>query len=150
MLDERAEEVKQEVGDDLDFKDIERYVLLKTIDTKWMTHIDDMEQMRRGVGLAAIGQQDPVALYKKQAYEMFENLETDIQYSTIRALLFGKVKRVDSANSVAQREDLADNPNKSLNRLCPCGSGLKYKNCCGKAEAERKKEEFRQNKKAKK
>ncbi len=150
LLDERAEEVKQEVGDDLDFKDIERYVLLKTIDTKWMTHIDDMEQMRRGVGLAAIGQQDPVALYKKQAYEMFENLETDIQYSTIRALLFGKVKRVDSANSVAQREDLADNPNKSLNRLCPCGSGLKYKNCCGKAEAERKKEEFRQNKKAKK
>ena len=150
LLDERAEEVKQEVGDDLNFKDIERYVLLKTIDTKWMTHIDDMEQMRRGVGLAAIGQQDPVALYKKQAYEMFENLETDIQYSTIRALLFGKVKRVDSANSVAQREDLADNPNKSLNRLCPCGSGLKYKNCCGKAEAERKKEEFRQNKKAKK
>ena len=150
LLGSRAEEVKEEVGDDLDFKDIERYVLLKTIDAKWMTHIDDMEQMRRGVGLAAIGQQDPVALYKKQAYEMFENLETDIQYSTIRALLFGKVKRVDSANSVAQREDLADNPNKSLNRLCPCGSGLKYKNCCGKAEAERKKEEFRQNKKQKK
>jgi len=147
LLNERLEEVNEELEGQLDFKDVERYVLLKTIDTKWMTYIDDMEQMRRGVGLAAFGQQDPLALYKKQAYEMFQNLETDIQYSTIRALLFGRVQKANTVNNVAQREDLEDNPNMSLNRLCPCGSGLKYKNCCGKEEALRRKEEYRKNKK---
>ena len=150
LLDERCDEVNDELGGEVTFKDVERYVLLKTIDTKWMTYIDDMEQMRRGVGLAAIGHQDPLALYKKQAYEMFEELETDIQYTTIRALLFGKVTKVTSVNSVQQREDLDDNPNMSLNRLCPCGSGLKYKNCCGKEEAARQKEEYRKAKQAKK
>ncbi len=133
--------------EELDFKEVERYILLRVIDEKWMNHIDDMEQMRKGVGLAAIGQQDPVAFYKKQAYEMFEELMTDIQYSTVRLLLFAKIKRVERTEVVPQKKGLEDNPNLSLNRPCPCGSGMKYKNCCGKEEAKRLKEEYRKNKK---
>ena len=144
LIDER----EADSDADIDFADVERYILLRVIDEKWMNHIDDMEQMRRGVGLAAIGQQDPVAFYKKQAYEMFENLETDIQYSTVRFILFARIKKADNVNDVQQKEGLDDNPNLSMNRPCPCGSGLKYKNCCGKAEAERKKQEYRKNKKA--
>jgi preprotein translocase subunit SecA len=141
---------REDVSDEeMDFKEVERYILLRVIDEKWMNHIDEMEQMRKGVGLAAIGQQDPVAFYKKQAYEMFEELMTDIQYSTVRLLLFARIKRVERAEAVEQQEGLEDNPNLSLNRPCPCGSGLKYKNCCGKAEAERLKEEYRKNKKNK-
>lgn len=146
LLNRRAEYIADETDGQLDFKDLERYVLLKTIDEKWMIHIDDIDQMRKGVGLAAIGQQDPVALYKKEAYEMFEAMETDIQYTTIRLLLFGQVKKVER-NKVAQKEGVNDNPNLSMNRPCPCGSGLKYKNCCGKEEAQRRKQELIDEKK---
>ncbi len=140
LLNRRAEHVADETDGEIDFKDLERYVLLKTIDDKWMMHIDDIDQMRKGVGLAAIGQQDPVALYKKEAYDMFETMETDIQYTTVRVLLFGQIKKV-SRNNVKQKEGVNDNPNLSMNRPCPCGSGLKYKNCCGKDEAKRRKQE---------
>ena len=141
LIEERAAEV-----DENEFKQIERYVLLKIIDEKWMEHIDDLEELRKGIGLMAYGQQDPVMVYRKRATEMFEQMEEDIEFTTIRCLLFAKFRRVE-AEEVQNAEEL--NPNLVLNKPCPCGSGLKYKNCCGKEKAEELKRQYRENKKNK-
>lgn len=141
LIEERAAE-----EDENEFKQIERYVLLKIIDEKWMDHIDDLEELRKGIGLMAYGQQDPVMVYRKRATEMFEKMEEDIEFTTIRCLLFAKFKKVE-VEEVQNAEEL--NPNLVLNKPCPCGSGLKYKNCCGKEKAEELKRQYRENKKNK-
>ncbi|MEG1705931.1 MAG: preprotein translocase subunit SecA [Clostridia bacterium] len=142
LLDKKVNESNE---DGIDYKDLERFILLRVIDQKWMDHLDAMEQMKQGIGLQAIGQHDPVAMYKKEAYEMFDALEEDIEISTIKHLFFSHFKRVVSPVVVAQDAQEA-NPNMSFNKPCPCGSGKKYKDCCGKKLAENAKEEWRKNK----
>lgn len=108
------------------FKGIERYFLLVVTDNLWIEHIDALDALREGVGLQAIGQHDPLVVYKKEAYDMFEKLSEQIKVRTIRLLFFGKMPQIVSQTQ--QQEDV--NPEKNLNGPCPCGSGKKYKNCC--------------------
>ena len=125
-------------------REIERVILLKVIDRKWMDHIDDMDQLRQGVGLQAYGQRDPLIEYKMSGYEMFDAMTQNIKIDTVR-LLFRvrveqKVEREEVAKVTGTNKDdsLPKGPVKREaakvypNDLCPCGSGKKYKNCCGR------------------
>ena len=125
-------------------REAERVVLLKVIDRKWMNHIDDMDQLRQGIGLQAYGQRDPLVQYKMNAYEMFENMTESIKEDTIRVLCHIRIEQKVEREQVAKvtgtnkdesgprrpakRESVKIYPNDP----CPCGSGKKYKNCCGK------------------
>ena len=125
-------------------REAERVVLLKVIDRKWMNHIDDMDQLRQGIGLQAYGQRDPLVEYKMNAYEMFENMTESIKEDTIRVLYHIRIEQKVEREQVAKvtgtnkdesgprrpakRESVKIYPNDP----CPCGSGKKYKNCCGK------------------
>ena len=125
----------------IDFTEIERMVLLRNIDTKWIDHIDSMDQLRKGISLRSYGQIDPVVEYKKEGFEMFEDLTAAIQDDTITLLLKAELQKVPPKQE--ERKDLQTNqtgpmlPKKSAkqeigrNDPCPCGSGKKYKNCCG-------------------
>ena len=125
----------------IDFTEIERMVLLRNIDTKWIDHIDSMDQLRKGISLRSYGQIDPVVEYKKEGFEMFEDLTAAIQDDTITLLLKAELQKVPQKQE--ERKDLQTNqtgpmlPKKSAkqeigrNDPCPCGSGKKYKNCCG-------------------
>ena len=125
-------------------REAERVVLLKVIDRKWMNHIDDMDQLRQGIGLQAYGQRDPLVEYKMNAYEMFENMTESIKEDTIRVLchirIEQKVEREQVAKVTGPKQDARGPrrpaPRESVkiypNDPCPCGSGKKYKNCCGK------------------
>lgn len=110
------------------FAEAERFVLLRTIDRLWMDHIDALDDLRQGVGLQAIGQHDPLMVYKKEAYEMFEKLNDEIKFQTVRMLLFSRIVRALPTNNAPQSGEI--NSEKKLNGPCPCGSGKKYKNCC--------------------
>ena len=125
-------------------REAERVVLLKVIDRKWMNHIDDMDQLRQGIGLQAYGQRDPLVEYKMNAYEMFENMTESIKEDTIRVLchirIEQKVEREQVAKVTGTNKD-ESGPRRPAKREsvkiypkdpCPCGSGKKYKNCCGK------------------
>ena len=125
-------------------REAERVVLLKVIDRKWMNHIDDMDQLRQGIGLQAYGQRDPLVEYKMNAYEMFENMTESIKEDTIRVLchirIEQKVEREQVAKVTGTNKD-GSGPRRPAKREsvkiypndpCPCGSGKKYKNCCGK------------------
>ncbi len=126
-------------------REIERVILLKVIDRKWMDHIDDMEQLRQGIGLQAYGQKDPLVEYKMHGYEMFEEMTNNIKEETIRLLthirIEQKVEREQVAKVTGTNKDdtLAKKPVRKAegkvqrNALCPCGSGKKYKQCCGRA-----------------
>ena len=131
----------------LDFKEVERVILLKNIDAKWTEHIDAMDQLRRGIGLRAYANQDPVIAYKKEGYEMFEFMTQRIQEDTALMLLKLEVEKIPtlqakegvaltSGNNEKQKPKKAPviNAEKKVgpNDSCPCGSGKKYKNCCGK------------------
>ena len=125
-------------------REAERVVLLKVIDRKWMNHIDDMDQLRQGIGLQAYGQRDPLVEYKMNAYEMFENMTESIKQDTIHVLCHIRIEQKVEREQVAKvtgtnkdesgprrpakRESVKIYPNDP----CPCGSGKKYKNCCGK------------------
>ncbi len=125
-------------------RELERVVLLKVIDRKWMDHIDDMEQLRQGVGLQAYGQRDPLVEYKMSGYEMFDEMTQNIREETVRLLFHikieQKVERVQQAKITGTNKDdsLPKGPVKRENAKvypndpCPCGSGKKYKNCCGR------------------
>ena len=125
-------------------REIERVILLKVIDRKWMDHIDDMDQLRQGVGLQAYGQKDPLVEYKMSGYEMFGAMTENIQIDTVRLLLHVKVEQKVEREEVAKvtgtnKDDSAQKtPVKREvekvypNDPCPCGSGKKYKNCCGR------------------
>ena len=146
LLNERKDAPAEE-EDDVPFEEMEKYVLLKTVDKLWLDHIDNLEDLKQGVGLQSYGQHDPVVIYKREAYEMFEKLNVEIHFATIHSLLFTKLKRVVR---VVQPTASQLNPNKSRNKPCPCGSGKKYKDCCfakdNPEEAKRLAEE-RKNKK---
>ena len=125
-------------------RELERVVLLKSIDSKWMDHIDDMEILRQGIGLVGYGQRDPVVEYKMSAYDMFNEMTNSIQEDTVRMLyhvhveqkiereqvakVTGTNKDDSSARKPVQRKEDKVYPNDP----CPCGSGKKYKQCCGR------------------
>ena len=124
-------------------REIERVILLKVIDRKWMDHIDDMEQLRQGVGLQAYGQRDPLVEYKMSGYEMFDAMTENIKEDTVRLLLHVKVEQKVEREEVAKvtgtnkDDSVQKGPIKKEvkvypNDPCPCGSGKKYKQCCGR------------------
>ncbi len=125
-------------------REIERVILLKVIDRKWMDHIDDMDQLRQGVGLQAYGQRDPLVEYKMNGYEMFDAMTANIKQDTVRMLLHVKVEQKVEREEVAKvtgtnkDETLQKGPKMRTeakvypNDPCPCGSGKKYKQCCGR------------------
>ena len=125
-------------------REIERVVLLKVIDNKWMAHLDDMDALREGIGLQAYGQRDPVVEYKMQGYEMYESMMASIQEETIRILFHirveQKVEREAAAKVTGTNKDASapSAPKKRAeqkiypNDPCPCGSGKKYKQCHGR------------------
>ena len=126
-------------------REIERVVLLKVIDRKWMDHIDDMDQLKQGIGLQAYGQRDPVVQYKVMGYDMFDDMTRGITEDTVRLLMHiqveQKVEREQVAKATGTNKDDGSSVKGPVKRVekkvypndpCPCGSGLKYKNCCGR------------------
>ena len=122
-----------------DFKELERVVLLKTVDSKWMDHIDAMDALRRGIGLRGYGQRDPVIAYRQEGWDMFEDMVSRIHSETASILLKIHVEKREDGGKAEVRQNIAtaqksvaQNKKVGRNDPCPCGSGLKYKNCCGK------------------
>lgn len=138
------EEKEAEFPEAEQLRELERVILLKVIDQKWMDHIDDMDQLRQGIGLQAYGQRDPKVEYKMQAYEMFDTMISAIQETTLRLLYHVRIEQKVEREQVAQvtgtNKD-ESGPKKPVQRAekkvypndpCPCGSGKKYKQCCGR------------------
>ena len=125
-------------------RELERVILLKVIDRKWMDHIDDMEQLRQGIGLQAYGQRDPLVEYKMNGYNMFDEMTQNIKEETVRLLFHVKVEQKVEREQVAKvtgtnkDDSMPKGPVKRENAKvypndpCPCGSGRKYKQCCGR------------------
>ena len=148
MLKERAAKVYEakeaEFPEPEHMREIERVVLLKVIDAKWMDHIDDMDQLRQGIGLQAYGQRDPKVEYKMIGYEMFDEMTRSIEEDTVRTILHVKLEQKVEREQVAKvtgtnKDDTGvREPKKRTekkiypNDPCPCGSGKKYKQCCGR------------------
>lgn len=148
LLKERAvkayEEKEAEFPEPEHLREVERVVLLRAIDGKWMDHIDDMDQLRQGIGLQAYGQKDPLVEYKMLGYDMFGEMTKAIEEDTIRVLFHVKMEQKVEREQVVKvtgtnKDDSASHAPKVRtekkvypNDPCPCGSGLKYKQCCGK------------------
>ena len=154
-MKEKLQQIKEEAakfyeGKEAEFpqpealREIERVILLKVIDNKWMAHIDDMDQLRQGIGLQAYGQRDPLVEYKFAGFEMFDEMIDAISMDTVRALMHvrieQKVEREEVAKVTGTNKDetskkgpVKRNEKKvQPNDPCPCGSGRKYKQCCGR------------------
>lgn len=126
-------------------REIERVILLKVIDSKWMNHIDNMEQLRESIGLQAYAQKDPVVQYKFIGYDMFKEMAKNVQHETINAMMHVQIERKEETKpqmvtQAPTSERLIQHgpykratPKIGRNDKCPCGSGKKYKNCCGRA-----------------
>ena len=148
LLEDRMKTIyaakEDEFGGQL-IRELERVILLKVVDTKWMNHIDDMAELKKGIGLRAFGQKNPVVEYRYEGFEMFDAMVESIREDTIRMLLTVRVQK----NVTPQREQVAkpDAPNAGSTRVaksrpndndpCPCGSGKKYKKCCGMKEQQK-------------
>ena len=148
LLKEQAvklyEEKETEFPDPEQFRELERVILLKVIDRKWMDHIDDMDQLRQGIGLQAYGQRDPLTEYKRRGFNMFDHMIAGIQEDTVRLLYHvrieekvereqvAKVTGTNKDDSVASAPKKRDKAKVYPNDPCPCGSGKKYKQCCGR------------------
>ena len=154
---QKYEDKETEIGSE-DLRELERVVMLKVVDQKWMDHIDNMDDLKEGIGLRAYGQKDPVVQYRIEGFDMFEEMISDIKVDVVKILLnihkSGEIKRKEVAQITgAGLEDTAirlvdgniskqeggidrtivnDGPKVGRNEPCPCGSGKKYKNCCGK------------------
>ena len=124
-------------------REIERVVILKVTDSRWMDHIDDMDQLRQGIGLQAFGQRDPVVEYRLQGYDMFNDMTESIREETVKMLMHVRIEQKVEREQVAEvtgtnKDDSANAPvvrkseKISRNAPCPCGSGKKYKYCCGR------------------
>lgn len=143
-LIEKIYERKEEEFQPERFREIERVVLLKTVDSKWIDHIDAMDQLRQGISLRAMGNEDPVRAYTKEGFEMFEGLISTIKEDTVKILLRIQEKETIKRKSVAKvtgtNKDGAESKQQTVvkgekvgrNDPCPCGSGKKYKKCCGR------------------
>lgn len=149
LKDETArlyEAKEQEFQKEEEIRELERVILLKVIDRKWMDHIDDMAQLRQGIGLQAYGQKDPVIEYKYAGYDMFQDMTNAIKEDTTRLLLHVRVEQkiereqVAKATGTNKDDTVAKGPVRrkeakiGRNDPCPCGSGLKYKMCCGRGK----------------
>ena len=141
----RLYELKEkEINDDEKMRELERVIMLKVIDSRWMDHIDDMDQMRQGISLQSYAQKDPLIEYKYASYDMFEEMSNSIQLDTVKTLYRVRVvteaKREEVAKPMFTNKDdsLTAKPKQRTtakvgrNDPCPCGSGKKYKNCCGR------------------
>ena len=158
---QKYEEKEQELGEQ-EIRELERVVMLKVVDQKWMDHIDAMDDLKEGIGLRAYGQKDPVAQYRIEGFDMFDAMVAEIQKDVVKILLniqkAGELKReqtakitsvaqatLDSINIVSENKQqvpqtsdvkrtpvVNQEPKVGRNEPCPCGSGKKYKNCCGK------------------
>ncbi|NLK01195.1 MAG: preprotein translocase subunit SecA, partial [Clostridia bacterium] len=137
------EQREQELGSDL-MRQLERVITLKIVDQKWMGHLDAMDQLRQGIGLRAYGQQDPLIAYRKESYDMFNDMTAGIQEDIVRYVLRVNVVQEQQkprvtveTTSASQDEEKKIMPARSKkigrNEPCPCGSGKKYKRCCGKS-----------------
>jgi preprotein translocase subunit SecA len=138
------EEKEAQFPENEHLREIERVILLKSIDRKWMDHIDDMDQLRQGIGLQAYGNRQPIVEYKFQGFEMFEAMTDSIQEETVKALMHVRIEQKVEREQVAKvtgtnRDDsLANAPIRRTgkkvqpNDPCSCGSGRKYKHCCGR------------------
>ena len=135
---------EERIGSDR-MREVERVVLLQAVDSHWIDHIDAMDQLRQGIGLRAIGQQDPVVAYKMEGFDMFDEMTKHIQEDTVRYLFNITIEQPVERKQVIDVEHLSssatDEPNSKTvkkedqagrNDLCPCGSGKKYKKCCGR------------------
>ena len=139
------EKISRYKAEGIDFAEVERMVFLRNIDTKWIDHIDSMDQLKKGISLRGYGNINPVDEYKKEGFEMFEDLVESIQDDTVTILLRAELRRVpvrqeapvniatnspkDDSGRVLRRPAPQGAPGR--NDPCPCGSGKKYKNCCG-------------------
>ena len=145
FYEEREQEIS-EVG--IEMRELERAILLRSVDSRWMDHIDAMDQLRDGIGLRAYGQKDPVNEYKLESFDMFEEMVHLIREDTVRRLCQAKIERSEPQRKAVARvtvtkgsdsvqQEPPRNPVKAAKKIgrndpCPCGSGKKYKNCCGK------------------
>jgi preprotein translocase subunit SecA len=143
------EEKENEFGSER-MREIERVILLRNVDTKWMDHIDNMDHLKQGMGLKAFKQQDPVQAYQMEGSEMFEEMISNIKLDTVRYIFHVQMERAPERERVAQetgashagaddgespstkREPVRKKVEIGRNDPCPCGSGKKYKNCCGR------------------
>lgn len=136
--EERYKEKEQEIGEDM-FRELERIILLQVVDSKWMDHIDLMDQLRQGISLRAYGNEDPVRAYQNEGFEMFEEMNYSIQEDTVRYLFNVQSPEKMRRRRVAEPSNAGDKPQHPIvkkkkigrNDPCPCGSGKKYKKCCG-------------------
>ncbi len=142
VYEEKIEKYKEE---GINYHDIEKMVLLRNIDTKWIDHIDSMDQLRKGISLRGYGNVDPVIEYKKEGFEMYEDLTASIQEDTVTILLKAELQKVQQPKP-QEPQNLSTNQSQGpvmqkrkavpheigRNDPCPCGSGKKYKACCGK------------------
>ncbi len=150
MLTERANAIyakrEEELGKEL-LREVERVVLLKVVDNKWMAHIDDMDELKRGITLRSYGQKNPVVEYRMEGFEMFDAMVEAIREDTVRMLFTIQVRRQGDQPAQAPRREQVLNEGKhhtlqrKVNKVgpndpCPCGSGKKYKKCCGAGKAE--------------
>ncbi len=138
----KYEQRETEFGSEL-MREIERVMLLRSVDSNWMDHIDNMDQLRQGIGLRAYGQHDPVVAYRNESYDMFAAMTDAIREQTAKLVMIVRLKQNEEVKreKVAEETSAGDKPltvrgkgTVSKNALCPCGSGKKYKRCCGKDE----------------
>jgi len=126
-------------------REIERVILLKIVDSKWMDHIDSMDHLKQGIGLRAYKQQDPAQAYQMEGSEMFAEMIENIKHETVKYLFHVKVEKAPERERVAEitstnednslkKEPVKKQAKPNRNDPCPCGSGYKYKNCCGRGE----------------
>jgi preprotein translocase subunit SecA len=145
MLMEKAigiyNEKEEKIGSE-QMRELERVILLRVVDMKWMENIDNMDQLRQGIGLRAYGQEDPVIAYQKEGYEMFQEMINSIKEDTVSYLFGVRIEQVPKRERVAQPVEAsqgegAKKPVKKEGKVgrndpCPCGSGKKFKKCCGR------------------
>ena len=131
-------------------RELERVVMLKNVDEKWMDHIDAMDELKQGIGLRAYAQTDPVVAYKHEGFEMFDEMIQAIREDTVRMVFTARIRRGDepkreqvaketsesgaSSAGGGQRQPVRKEKKPGRNDPCPCGSGKKYKKCCGANE----------------
>ena len=142
-MDNLFQKREEELGEEL-MREVERVMLLRTVDEHWMEHIDNMDELRDGMGLRAYGQHDPVVEYRNEGYDMFNSMTESIREDTVKRVLTVKVRKEEGVErkKVAEESGTSsgEKPNRTVkgkgvvskNALCPCGSGKKYKRCCGK------------------
>ena len=149
MLTERAKAIYQKREEDLGtelLREVERVVLLKVVDTKWMAHIDDMDELKRGITLRSYGQKNPVVEYRMEGFEMFDAMVDSIREDTVRMLFTIQVRKQGEQAEAPKREQVLNEGKhhtlqRKVNKVgpndpCPCGSGKKYKKCCGANKAD--------------